>query len=166
MEYPDDAIITLGPLADDSQIFAGSLVKGKSIADFSFKSLTGYALAPLDVLPSDWTFDIIDKMQISKKTMDDYIQKQMNRGGVRPVSPIYVSDGEAFANYAEISLHQRYAWDFSNLLNLKSGEIRRITKKTGFFSVADLKSFDIAAYTMDGSFFAPGVNPAVFRMNR
>lgn len=161
MEYLDDAVITLGPLADDSQIFAGSLVKGKSIADFSFKPLTGYALAPLDVLPSDWTFDIIDKMQVSKKTMDDYLQKQMSRSGTRQISPMYVSDGEAFVNYAEISIYQRYAWDFSNLLNLKAGEIRRIKKKTGFFSVADLFAFDIATHTSEeGNFFAPGVNPA------
>ncbi|NQX41563.1 Thiol-activated cytolysin [Pedobacter steynii] len=159
-DYPDISTIVLGPVADDSQVYPGALIKGKSLADFSFKALTGYALAPVDVLPSDWSFDLVDNMPISKKSMEDYIKKQMTRGGTRKVHAMAGTIGEPFENYAEISLNQRHSWDFSNLLNVKPGENRRIKKKTGLYSSATLRIFGITTYPKEGKFFAPEVNPA------
>lgn len=152
--------ISLGPVADERQIFPGALIKRKSVDDFSFAPLTGYALAPLTIYSSDYSFDILENVTASKKVIDDYIKKQLDRAGPRQINSAQYSSGQSFENYGEISLFSRYNWDFSSLLNLKPGENRKIKKKTGLYSTIELSLFSVTAETpMTGHFFGQGVNP-------
>lgn len=159
MKDPETSV-TLSPSADYNQVFPGSLIRGKSVDDFSFKPLTGYGAPFLNIIPTDHTFDLVDKMSISKKSFDDYIRKQLTRGGSEQIESAFFSSGDPFENYAEISIYSRYSWDISNFLNLKPGENRKIKKKNGLYSTLDMSLFSITAYALpDGNFFAPGTNP-------
>jgi len=153
--------LSLGPVVDERQLFPGSLIKGKSVDDFSFTALTGYALAPVTIYSSDYSFDILENVNASKKVIDEYIKKQLEHSGSKQINSAQYSSGQSFGNYGEISLFSRYSWDFSSLLNLKPGEHRRIKKKNGLYSTINLSLFSVTAETpMTGYFFGPGVNPA------
>lgn len=152
---------SLGPVVDERQLFPGSLIKGKSLDDFSFTPLTGYVLAPVTIYSSDYSFDILENVNASKKVIDDYIKKQLERAGSKQINSAQYSSGQPFGNYGEISLFSYYSWDFSSLLNLKPGEHRKIKKKNGLYSTVTLSLFSVTAETpMTGHFFGPGVNPA------
>jgi len=144
------------------RIYPGSLLKGNTVEELRYQSLTGYQQNKVTLYSTSPAFtNIFRTVQPSLLENNKFIKESLPATNAGQVDAVSFQNGSKFENYGEIAISTRNSWDYASLVILKQGDNGHIKKKNGFYLNADLSLFSVAIepVTPEGTFFGPGINP-------